>query len=87
MPPPDNWPEGFDPESLEAFRAAIRLAFNVLSDAPFPAESLTATPPARTHLAHYRRWYDQQVRPLRELLFEMMQADEEPAAPPPVTLH
>jgi hypothetical protein len=87
MPPPENWPEHFDPESPEALRAAIKLAFNVLTDAPFPAEFLTAEPPVRTHLARYRRWYEQQVRPLRELLFEMIQSDDEPAASPPATLH
>jgi hypothetical protein len=87
MSSPENWSQDFDPESPEALRPAIKLAFNVLTDAPFPADFLTAEPPLQTHLTRYRLWYDQQLRPLRELLFEMMQTDDEPADPPQLTLH
>ena len=83
----EDWPQDFDPESEEALRVAVRLAFSVLLDAPFPAEFPTSEPAVCKHLAQYRRWYEEKFRPLREVLFQMVQATDEPAPTPPQTLH
>ncbi len=78
----ENWPEGFDPAAPEALQAAVRLAFNVLLQAPHPAEFSSDGTPG---LEQYRRWHEEQLRPLREVLFELVQATGE--TPPPEVLH
>jgi hypothetical protein len=82
-----NWPEDLDPGSPEALKAAVRLAVNVLLEAPYPADFLNAPQPVRGYLKEYRRWHEEQLRPLRDILLEVVQATGESPPPSPETLH
>ena len=81
----EKWPADFDPASPQAHRAAVRLAFNVLLQAPHPADFSTTAGPARSYLEEYRRWHEEQLRPLREVLFELVQASGD--TPPTEAVH
>jgi hypothetical protein len=84
-----NWREDFDAESPEALKAAARLAlaFNVLLQAPFPADFPMVEERTRSYLKEYRCWHEEQLLPLREILFELLRAPGEPPPISPATVH